>query len=141
MHLGIMKKTLIARLQSTLSVPVMETHGYIAKYRWEKYSIPKTHTNDARCITGMMDAVPTKETYLVKPVRCHNRQIHKAKFLKGGIRKLNQAPYKVYGFRLWDKVRYGRDKCFIKGRRSSGYFALSKLDGTIITNSVSYKKT
>lgn len=138
--MGIMRKTLIARLQSSLSVPVTETHGYITKYRREKYGIPKTHTSDARCITGMMDAVPTKEMYLVKPVRCHNRQIHKAKILKGGIRKLNQAPYKVYNFRLWDKVRYGRDECFIQGRRSLGYFALSKLDGTIITNSVSYKK-
>ena len=35
--------------------------------------------------------------YLYKKVRCHNRQIHKFKTLKGGIRKLNQAPYIIHG--------------------------------------------
>ena len=69
----------------------------------------------------------------------HNRQIHKATILKGGIRKNNQAPYIVKGFRLWDKVRYDGQECFISGRRATGYFALKKLDGTIIINS-SYKK-
>ena len=70
----------------------------------------------------------------------HNRQIHKATILKGGIRKNNQAPYIVKGFRLWDKVRYDGQECFISGRRATGYFALKKLDGTIIINSTSYKK-
>lgn len=70
----------------------------------------------------------------------HNRQIHKATILKGGIRKNNQAPYIVKGFRLWDKVRYDGQECFISGRRTSGYFTLKKLDGTVITNSASYKK-
>lgn len=58
----------------------------------------------------------------------------------GGIRKKNQAPYLVKGFRLWDKVRYNGEECFITGRRSSGYFALKKYDGTVISNSASYKK-
>lgn len=52
----------------------------------------------------------------------HNRQIHKATILKGGIRKNNQAPYIVKGFRLWDKVRYDGQECFISGRRATGYF-------------------
>lgn len=69
-----------------------------------------------------------------------SKQIHKAKILKGGIRKANQAPYIVKGFRLWDKVLYNGQECFISGRRSSGYFALRKLDGTAITNSISFKK-
>lgn len=60
--------------------------------------------------------------------------------LKGGIRKANQAPYIVKGFRLWDKVLYNEQECFISGRRSSGYFALRKFDGTTITNSISFKK-
>jgi N6-L-threonylcarbamoyladenine synthase len=81
-----------------------------------------------------------ENSYRSKAVRHHNRQIHKAKMLKGGIRKLNQAPYIVKGFRLWDKVLYNGQECFISGRRSSGYFALRKLDGTAITNSASFKK-
>ena len=75
-----------------------------------------------------------------RALRHHNRQIHKAKILNGCIRKKNQAPYLVKGFRLWDKVRYNGEECFITGRRSSGYFALKKYDGTVISNSASYKK-
>ena len=57
-----------------------------------------------------------------------------------GIRKNNQAPYIVKGFRLWDKVLYNGQECFISARRSSGYFMLKRLDGTVVTNSVSYQK-
>ena len=56
------------------------------------------------------------------------------------IRKANQAPYIVKGYRLWDKVAYNGTECFITGRRTSGYFALKELDGTVVSNSISYKK-
>ena len=138
--MGIMRKTLVARLRSILDIPVLETHGYITKYRREKYGIQKTHTSDARCITGMMEAVPAAEEYLIRPVRCHNRQIFKAKILKGGKRKRNQAEHTVFGFRLWDKVRYNGQECFISGRRTTGYFAPAELSGKKVTNSVLYKK-
>lgn len=36
------------------------------------------------------------------------------------------------GFCLFDKVVYKATTCFIGGRRSSGYFKLVKLDGTVI---------
>ena len=138
--MGIMRKTLIGRLRKTLQVPVWETYGYITKYRREKYGIRKTHTSDARCITGMMEAVSSGTIYLVKPVRCHNRQTHKAKILRGGIRKRNQAPYTVFGFRLWDKVKFDGRDCFVKGRRTSGYFALTMLEGEKVADSAHYKK-
>ena len=96
--------------------------------------------NDARCISKHPLAKPCSVCYRTKAIRHHNRQIHKAKILKGGIRKANQAPYIVKGFRLWDKVLYNEQECFISGRRSSGYFALRKFDGTTITNSISFKK-
>ena len=79
-------------------------------------------------------AEPSSVVYFQKKIRCHNRQIHKAKILKGGNRKLNQAPYLVKDFRLFDKVLYKNQECFISGRRSSGYFKLIKLDGTVIHN-------
>lgn len=138
--MGIMRKTLLERLRSELNVPVGETHGYITKYRREKYGIQKTHVSDAKCIAGYPEAKTADETFLKIPVRCHNRQIHKAKILKGGIRKRNQAEYTVFGYRRWDKVMYNHQECFIKGRRSSGYFALCRLDGSVVTNSASYKK-
>ena len=60
--------------------------------------------------------------------------------LKGGKKKLNQAPYTVKNFRLFDKVKYQNTECFIFGRRTSGYFDIRKLDGTKISPSVSCKK-
>lgn len=138
--MGIMRKTLIVRLYKELRAPVQETHGYITKYLREKNNIAKSHTNDARCISGHPLAVPCDSEYHTRAVRHHNRQLHKATILKGGIRKANQAPYLVKGYRLWDKVLYSGQECFISGRRSTGYFALRKLDGSTISNSASYKK-
>ena len=60
--------------------------------------------------------------------------------LKGGVRKLQQAPYEVKGFRLFDKVRYDGREAFIFGRRSSGYFDIRLLTGEKVSAGVSYKK-
>lgn len=138
--MGIMRKTLLSRLRKEVDVPVVETQGYISKLLREENHIPKSHTNDARCVAGCPKALPCDTTYHTKAIRHHNRKIHKTNILKGGVRKLNQAPYKVFGFRIWDKVKYKGQECFITGRRSSGYFALKKLDGTTISNSARYKE-
>ena len=60
-------------------------------------------------------------------------------FIKGGIRKRNQAPYEVFGFRLWDKVLFNGQECFISARRTSGYFALKDFDGKKVHASASHK--
>lgn len=138
--MGIMRNTLLIRLRNELNIPVQNTYGYITKLLREQNDIKKGHVNDARCISKHPLAEPCSVCYRTKAIRHHNRQIHKAKIMKGGIRKTNQAPYIVKGFRLWDKVLYNGQECFISGRRSSGYFALKKLDGTTITNSISFKK-
>ena len=138
--MGIMRNTLLTRLRNELNIPVQNTYGYITKLLREQNDIKKSHVNDARCISKHPLAKPCSVCYRTKAIRHHNRQIHKAKILKGGIRKANQAPYIVKGFRLWDKVLYNEQECFISGRRSSGYFALRKFDGTTITNSISFKK-
>ena len=116
------------------------TYGYITKNNRIKHGLAKEHYNDAYCISQNFKAKPLDTVIYQKKVRCHNRQIHKANFLKSGIKKLNQAPYIVKDFRLFDKVRYQDEDCFIFGRRSSGYFDIRKLDGTIIHRSASYKK-
>ncbi len=74
-------------------------------------------------------------------MRCHNRKIHKAKILKGGVKRRNQAPYEVLGFRLFDKVLYEGKEYFIFGRRVSGRFDIRDLNGNKINKgSVSCKK-
>ena len=149
--MGIMRKTLMQRLRNELKVPVEETKGYVTKYtRVEVLKLPKSHTNDALAIavglrghgvlTGPVSIERPDKHYLIKPVRHHNRQIHKATINKGGVRKLNQAPKYVKGFRLFDKVLYNNQECFIWGRRSSGSFLLKNLNGKVIKDGVSYKK-
>lgn len=60
---------------------------------------------------------------------------------KGNVRKRNQAPYEVKGFRLFDKVSYDGRVYFIFGRRSSGFFDIRTLDGEKVNNgSISHKK-
>ena len=138
--MGIMRNTLLARLRKELPVPVEQTYGYITKLLREENHIEKSHANDARCIAGFPKAAPCDVLYRTKAIRHHNRQIHKAKTLKGGIRKKNQAPYLVKGFRLWDKVLFDGEEYFITGRRSTGYFALKKLDGSKVYDCANYKK-
>ena len=115
------------------------TYGYITKNTRIKNSLPKEHYTDARCISGNPKAISSGTVYYQKKVRCHNRQIHKNTILKGGIRKRNQAPYNVMGFRLFDKVKWKGQTCFIFGRRSTGRMDLRLLNGTKINASVGYK--
>ena len=115
------------------------TYGYITKNTRIKNSLPKEHYTDARCISGNPKAISSGTVYYQKKVRCHNRQIHKNTILKGGIRKRNQAQYDVLGFRLFDKVKWKGQNCFIFGRRSTGRMDLRLLNGTKINASVGYK--
>lgn len=137
--MGIMRWSFYGELKKKYP-NVSMTYGYITKNTRIKHHLPKHHYTDARCIAGNPDAAPSGYYFYQKKIRCHNRQIHKANFLKGSKKKRNQAPYMVKGFRLFDKVKYGKEICFIFGRRSSGYFDLRKLDGEIIHRSASYKK-
>mgnify|MGYP004458494683 FL=1 len=139
--MGIMRNTLLERLKKEVDVPVMMTYGYITKYWREKAGLEKSHINDAICISKHPYAKPLDTYYLTKAVRHHNRQIHKANFNKGGIRKRKQASYLVKGFRLFDKVLYQGKSYFIFARRVTGFFDIRTLDGTKVNKgSVSYKK-
>jgi len=142
--MGVMRWAFYNRMKETyepLGIMVNMTYGYITKNSRIEHNLPKDHFIDARCISGHPDAVSDGTVFYQKKVRCHNRQIHKQKILKGGIRKRNQAPYLVKGFRLFEKVKYHGKQYFIFGRRSSGFFDIRTLDGTKVNKgSVSCKK-
>ena len=91
--MSILRKYLIENLRKTYN-HVSYTYGYETKSKRIANRLEKDHNVDARCISGNFSAEPDG-IYLYKKVRCHNRQIHKFKTLKGGIRKLNQAPYMI----------------------------------------------
>ena len=147
--MGIMRNTLMQRLRRELPIPVAETRGYITKATREKLLVlPKSHTNDALAIAQgqqgfnidyFPNIVQVDKIYTIRPVRHHNRQLHKATILKGGIRKANQARKYVFGFRLYDKVRYNNVECFVWGRRNRGDFLLRHLDGAKVKDGISYK--
>ena len=137
-NMGIMRRDFYNKLKANYR-NVRLTYGYITKNTRIENELPKDHYIDARCVSGNPLAVSDGTVYYQKKVRCHNRQIHKNTFLKGGIRKRNQAPYEVMGFRLYDKVRWKGQNCFIFGRRSTGRMDLRFLDGTKINASVGYK--
>ena len=136
--MGIMRWAFYNRLKE-IYPNVSLTYGYITKNIRIRNCLPKEHYIDARCISGNPKAISDGTVYYQKKVRCHNRQIHKSTILKGGIRKRNQAPYDVMGFRLYDKVKWKGQNCFIYGRRSTGRMDLRLLNGTKINASVGHK--
>lgn len=136
--MGIMKWKLYDELKSKYD-NVSMTFGYITKYNRIKYGIEKSHTSDAFVISRNFNAKRIERQYLKRLIRRHNRQIHKMKILKGGKKKNNQAPFEVFGFRLFDKVLYNNEINFIYGRRKSGCFDIRDFDGKNSKN-VTYKK-
>ena len=138
--MGIMRWVFYSKLRE-IYPDVSLTYGYITKNTRIENNLPKEHHIDARCISGNPLAESLEYVYYQKKVRCHNRQIHKYKVNKGGIRKNNQAEYTVKGFRLFDVVKYGDKKYFIFGRRNSGFFDIRNLQGAKVNKgSINCKK-
>lgn len=137
--MGIMRWAFYNKLKETYP-NVSLTYGYITKNTRIENNLPKEHRIDALCITGNPTVRRSENCYLMKQTRRHNRQIHKAKILKGGKKKNNQAQYKVFGFKLFDKVKFQDTECFIFGRRNSGSFDVRQLDGTKVHAGVNCKK-
>lgn len=116
------------------------TYGYITKHTRITNGLEKSHSVDARCISGNPLAIPCPEQWIMRQRRRHNRQIHKASIRSGGRKKLNQAPYLVKGFRLFDKVRYNGTECFVFGRRGTGSFDIRFINGTKVRAGINCRK-
>ena len=136
--MGIMKWKLYDALKS-IYPNVNMTFGYITKYNRIYNGIEKSHVSDAFTISKNFNAKRLNHYYKIKLVRRHNRQIHKAKILKGGKRKKNQSPFEVFGFRLFDRIMFNNQYYFIYGRRVSGQFNIRDIDGKS-PKDITYKK-
>ena len=112
------------------------TYGYITKQRRSELGLPKTSLNDAFVIAGGSKQKRSSVYYFIKQVRKCNRKLFKG--IRSHIR--NTAERFIKGFQRFDKVRYRGVECFIAGRRKTGYFSLKKLDGTVVSNSASYRE-
>ena len=108
---------------------VKMTYGYITKYNRIQAGLPKSHHIDAKCITGFATVPSMSQTVVKVKMRRHNRQLHRATFSKGHVRKAACLPTTVFGFQLYDIVLFNNHRYYIKGRRSSGSFALVSVEG------------
>ena len=129
--MGIMRWAFYNAIKKDLGskgISVRMTYGYLTKNTRITNNLQKTHCIDARCIAGYPEADPLGYYFYKQKIRCHNRQIHKMTIGKHGIRKANQAPYLVKGFRLNDIVTAKGSEWFVHGRRSKGSFVLATLN-------------
>lgn len=105
-----------------------ETYGYVTKANREHLELPKDHYIDACVIASCGRLFKLSDTlYQKKCVAKQDRQLCK------GVRGERKIPTgKIFGFKRFDKVKYVREFCFIKGRRSRGDFVLMDIDNNTI---------
>jgi hypothetical protein len=126
-------KTYVMRATTYLQRGV--TFGHITKARRMALELPKSHLNDAFVIAGGQAHFRAQMIYLGMFARRQNR-----KLFKGARSHLRNTIPGAKGFRRGDRVELpdGRQG-FIFGLRSSGHFDVRRLDGTILSHSISYK--
>lgn len=118
--------------------PFHETFGYITKHDREQVGLPKTHYYDANCIASGTSRISTYLTYYHVKKLVSKGDYQQTK----GARSEKKMPTgKLFGLRKFDLVKTDKGVGFVKGKRSSGYFAISDIFGTSIHNSVNVKKT
>jgi len=105
---------------------VDHTYGYLTKSSRIALGLEKSHVNDAFVIAGGTGQERLSSFLNVRQVRKCNRKLFKGD--RSHIK--NTASRYVLGFQRYDKVRWQGHECFVFGRRTRGYFALRKLDGT-----------
>ena len=119
---------------------VKVTYGYITKHVRIQHGLQKTHYVDARCISQNAEATSDGTVFYMKKVRCHNRQIHKMTTNKGNYRKLNQSPYILNGYRLFDKVIYNGKIGFVSARRRKGSYRVRDIFWNYLSEGVTFRK-
>ncbi len=114
-----------------------ETFGYETKFKRESLNLPKTHYYDAVAIClSDGEAVDQSNTVIFKRNVSHGDYQQTS-----GIRSEQKIPTgKLFGIRKFDLIETPQGIGFVKGKRSSGFFALSELDGSKIHDSVNVKK-
>ncbi len=125
-HISTMRPKLYEQAQE-LGIPVSISYGFQTKSRRISQGLKKSHANDAFVIAGGNGQIRDISHIQFRQVRKQNRKLYK------GIRShvKNKAARVLFGFRQWDRVRYRGQEYFIKGRRSSGYFSLSDISGSM----------
>ena len=124
-EMGIIK----SRLRQS-AVPHTETFGHETKYKREQVlKWEKTHANDAvaACLEDDELVLPLASILIKRHIAGGD---YKQTF--GSHSELRTPTGKLFGLRKGDKVNTTRGVGFVKGKRSSGYFAIADLDNTVV---------
>jgi len=116
----------------------IETHGYETKFKREQLlQLPKTHFNDAVAI-----CCEEGEMVELSPIVYYKKHVSKGDYQQTkGSRSEKRIPTgKLFGLRKFDYLQTPKGIGFVKGKRSTGLFALSNLDNKTISSSVNVKK-
>lgn len=108
------------------------TFGYETKWKREQcLGWPKSHTNDAVAICCEDGEIIEPSIWVVR-----KRHVSKGDYQQTrGKRSEQRIPTgKLFGLRKFDLVSTPKGVGFVKGKRSSGYFAIAAFDGTPINN-------
>ncbi len=131
-HIGIVKAQLKERWLFE------ETFGYETKYKREQIlQLPKSHANDAVaiCCEDGEKVRLSEVLYLKRHVAAGDYQQ-----TKGAHSEKRIPTGKVFGLRKHDRVRTAKGTGFVKGKRSTGFFALETIEGETLTASVNVKQ-
>jgi hypothetical protein len=126
-------KTYVLRATTHLNRRV--TFGYITKAKRRALGLPKSHVHDAFVIAGGERQAHASLSYLGAFFRHQNR-----KLFKGARSHIRNTIPSAKGFKRGDRVRLtdGREG-FVFGLRSSGYFDVRRLSGTVLHQSANHK--
>ncbi len=114
-----------------------ETFGYETKFKREQIlQLPKSHHFDAV-------AICCEEGEIVDPPYIVYFKKHVAKGdyqqTKGSHSEKKVPTGKLFGLRKFDYIQTSKGIGFVKGKRSTGFFAISDLEGKVINPSVNVK--
>ena len=115
----------------------IETFGYETKYKREQIlKLPKTHYFDAVSICFGNSRVKLDNTLYLK------KHVNKGDYQqRTGKRSEKVIPTgKLFGLRKFDLIETDKGVGIVKGKRSTGYFAITDVMGNKIHDSVNVKK-
>jgi hypothetical protein len=102
------------------------TFGYQTKFKREQHqNLPKSHANDAIAICCEDGAIVTPHSTLWK-----KRHVAAGDYrqTKGAHSQIRIPTGKLFDLRKFDLIQTEQGSGFVKGKRSTGYFALSDID-------------
>lgn len=127
--------TVSAYLRNTFTF--RETFGFETKEKRKILGFPKEHFIDAlltTCEIGEVVDFPTQSF----TKRLVSQGDYQQTFGKHSEKKIPTG--KLFGLRKFDLIETQKGTGFVKGKRSSGFFAISDIGGAAISDSVNVKK-